>query len=109
MARVVVKNTKLLSTQIVLHIICNAHARRHFANVIKAMGKGNKKAIESSVAYKSLVGIGTIYKLEKGLKTLSPKERLKVNQYLIHSWRGRKVCQLIAYTLPIYWKSSLNQ
>ena len=44
------------------------------------MGKGNKKAIESSVAYKALVRIGAIYKLEEGLKTLSPEERSKERQ-----------------------------
>ncbi|MBR1390486.1 MAG: IS66 family transposase [Lachnospiraceae bacterium] len=59
---------------------CLAHARRHFANAIKAMGKGNQKAVESSVAYKALVRIGAIYKLEESLKTLSPEERLKERQ-----------------------------
>lgn len=64
----------------IINANCFAHARRHFANAIKAMGKGNKKAIESSVAYKALVRIGAIYKLEEGLKTLSPEERLKERQ-----------------------------
>ena len=59
---------------------CLAHARRHFANAIKAMGKGNQKAVESSVAYKAFVRIGAIYKLEESLKTLSPEERLKERQ-----------------------------
>ena len=59
---------------------CFAHARRHFANAIKAMGKGNQKAVESSVAYKALMRIGAIYKLEESLKTLSLKERLKERQ-----------------------------
>ena len=34
----------------IINANCFAHARRHFANAIKAMGKGNKKAVESSVA-----------------------------------------------------------
>lgn len=59
---------------------CLAHARRHFANAIKAMGKGNPEAVKSSVAYKALVRIGTIYKLEGALKGLSPEERLKERQ-----------------------------
>ena len=32
---------------------CMAHARRHFANAIKAIGKSNPEAVEASVAYKS--------------------------------------------------------
>ena len=36
---------------------CFAHARRHFANAIKAIGKGNQEAIKSSIAYKALVRI----------------------------------------------------
>ena len=55
-------------------------SQRHFANAIKAMGKGNQKAVESSVAYKALMRIGAIYKLEESLKTLSLKERLKERQ-----------------------------
>lgn len=59
---------------------CLAHARRHFANAIKAIGKENQKAIRSSVAYKALVRIGAIYDLEGALKDLTPKERLKERQ-----------------------------
>ncbi len=59
---------------------CFAHARRHFANAIKAMGKGNPEAVKSSVAYKALVRIGAIYDLEGTLKALSPEDRLKERQ-----------------------------
>lgn len=59
---------------------CLAHARRHYANAIKAIGKGNEEAIKSSVAYKALVRIGAIYDLEGALKDLSPEERLKERQ-----------------------------
>lgn len=59
---------------------CFAHARRHFANAIKAIGKGNQEAIKSSVAYKALIRIGAIYDLEGALKDLSPQERLKERQ-----------------------------
>lgn len=59
---------------------CFAHARRHFANAIKAMGKGNAEAVKSSVAYKALVRIGAIYDLENTLKNLSPQGRLKERQ-----------------------------
>ena len=50
---------------------CMAHARRHFANATRAIGKGNEKAIKSSIAYKALVRIGAIYKLEGALKGLT--------------------------------------
>ena len=64
----------------IINANCLAHARRHFANAIKAMGKNNAKAIESSIAYKALLRIGTIYKLEENLKTLSPQKRLAERQ-----------------------------
>ena len=47
---------------------CMAHARRHFANAIKAAGQKGRKSIQSSIAYQALVRIGAIYELEKGLK-----------------------------------------
>lgn len=56
---------------------CYAHAKRHFTNAIKAIGMGNEKAIKSSIAYQALLRIGTIYKLEENLKTLTVEERLK--------------------------------
>ena len=46
-----------------------AHARRHFANAIKVIGKGNEKAIRSSIAYQTLVRIRAIYELERPRKT----------------------------------------
>ena len=42
---------------------CMIHARSHFANAIKAIGKSNPKTVEASIAYKALVRIGTIYDL----------------------------------------------
>lgn len=59
---------------------CMAHARRHFANAIKVIGKSNPEVIQSSIAYKALVRIGSVYDLEGGLKELSPEERLKERQ-----------------------------
>ena len=64
----------------VVNANCFAHARRHFANAIKAIGKGNEEAIKSSTAYKALVRIGAIYDLDGALKNLSPEERLKERQ-----------------------------
>ncbi len=62
---------------------CMAHARRHFANAIKALGKGNPQAVKSSIAYEALVRIGAIYDLESGLKGLSAEERLCKRQSTI--------------------------
>ncbi len=64
----------------VVNANCLAHARRHFANAIKAMGKGNATAVQSSIAYKALIRIGAIYKLEEALKDLSPEKRLQERQ-----------------------------
>ena len=59
---------------------CMAHARRHFANEVKAIGKSNPEAIKGSIAYQALVRIGAIYDLEGGLKDLTPEKRLKERQ-----------------------------
>lgn len=59
---------------------CFTHARRDYADAIKAIGKGNPEAIKSSIAYKALTRIGAIYKLEEALKDLSPEDRLKERQ-----------------------------
>jgi len=59
---------------------CFAHARRDYADAIKAIGKGNEELIRQSIAYQALVRIGAIYDLENSLKELSPQERLKERQ-----------------------------
>ena len=58
---------------------CWTHARRFFADAVKAMGK-NDAAARRSTAFQALTRIAAIYKLEEGLKTLSPEERLKERQ-----------------------------
>ncbi len=62
---------------------CWAHARRDYADAIKAIGKGSDSAIRTSIAYQALKRIGTIYKLEEGLKDLTAEERLKERQLSI--------------------------
>ena len=62
---------------------CWAHARRSFADAIKAIGKGNREAIRQSVAYQALTRIAAIYKLENTLRDLSPEERLSQRQKTI--------------------------
>lgn len=59
---------------------CWAHARRDFADAIKAIGKGNGEAIKKSIAYQALLRIQTIYKIEGTLSDLTPEERLKERQ-----------------------------
>ena len=59
---------------------CWAHARRDYADAVKAIGKGNSNAVKSSYAAQALARIGAIYKIEEGLKGLTPQERLKARQ-----------------------------
>jgi hypothetical protein len=59
---------------------CMAHARRDYADAIKAIGKGNPAVVKASLAYQALERIRTIYKIEGGLADLSPEERLYERQ-----------------------------
>ena len=63
---------------------CWTHARRFFADAVKAMGK-NDAAVRRSTAFQALTRIAAIYKLEEALKDLSPEERLKERQKNIRS------------------------
>lgn len=57
---------------------CWSHARRRFAEIVKASKKSNLRG--SSLAATVLKKIQDIYHLEDGLKELSPEERLKRRQ-----------------------------
>ena len=59
---------------------CWVHLRRFFADAIKAVGKSNKDAIKTTLAYQALTRIATIYKLENTLKDLTASERLAGRQ-----------------------------
>ena len=59
---------------------CWTHARRFFADAIKAIGKDNSEAIRNSIAYQALLRIGQIFKLEKTLKDLTAEKRLAGRQ-----------------------------
>ena len=59
---------------------CWAHARRDYSDAIKVAGNKSPEAIKQSVAYQALARIGTIYKIENGLRGLTPEERLKERQ-----------------------------
>ena len=55
---------------------CWAHARRDYADALKALKGDAKKDAGGSVANKALVQIAGIYKAEEALKNLSAEERL---------------------------------
>lgn len=59
---------------------CWVHLRRFFADAIKAIGKANKDAIKTTLAYQALTRIATIYKLENTLKDLTASDRLAERQ-----------------------------
>ena len=62
---------------------CWAHARRDYADAVKAAGKKEPSAVRRSVAYQALSRIALIYKLEEALKDLTPEERLQERQISI--------------------------
>ena len=64
---------------------CWAHARRSFADAVKAADKKDSHAVKRSVAYQALSRISQIYKLEGTLKDLSTEERLLERQENIQS------------------------
>jgi hypothetical protein len=59
---------------------CWAHARRDYADAIKAADKSDPNAVRRSIAYQALSRISQIYELEGALKDLSPEERLQERQ-----------------------------
>ena len=62
---------------------CWAHARRDFADAVKAMDKKDPSAVHSSVAYTALQKIGGFYTADTELKKLSSEERLQKRQEII--------------------------
>jgi len=63
---------------------CWTHARRFFADAVKAMGKSDA-AVRKSTAFQALTRIAAIYKLDEALKGLTPEERLKERQKSIRT------------------------
>ena len=59
---------------------CWAHARRDYADALKAADKKDPAAVRRTVAYQALSRIALIYKLEEALKDISPQERLQERQ-----------------------------
>ena len=56
---------------------CWAHARRDYADAIKALGTKNKAANAQTIAGQALTKIGAFFNIEKELKSLTAQERLK--------------------------------
>lgn len=59
---------------------CWAHARRDYADAIKAGNKTDGEAVKRSIAYQALSRIAFIYELEGTLKDLTPEQRLQERQ-----------------------------
>lgn len=62
---------------------CWAHARRSFADAVKAMDKKITSAVRNYVAYTALQKIGEFYNADTELKELSSEERLQKRQEII--------------------------
>lgn len=59
---------------------CWSHARRRFADVVKALGEKNAR---NTTAYRALVQIGSMFDLEKTYADLSPGDRLEQRKSII--------------------------
>ena len=59
---------------------CWAHARRDFADAVKAADKKDSQAVRNSIAYQALEKIGEFYGADTELKGLTSKERLQKRQ-----------------------------
>ena len=66
---------------------CWAHARRDYADALKALKGGAKELAHDTVAHKALVQIAAIYKAEEALKDITAEER--------YSRRQREVTPLV--------------
>lgn len=62
---------------------CWAHARRDFADAVKAADKKEPQAVRQLVAYQALQKIAEFYNADTELKELSSKERLQKRQEVI--------------------------
>lgn len=62
--------------------LCWAHARRSFANAVKAYGK-MKAGVQDTLAYRALEKISDIYRADEKLKIFSPAERKKRRQTVV--------------------------
>ena len=59
---------------------CWTHARRYFADALKALPKKDHQAAKDTVAYEAIKRIGAIYHLDNQLADLKPDDRRKQRQ-----------------------------
>jgi hypothetical protein len=62
---------------------CWAHARRDFADAVKAADKKDPQALKQTIAYQALQKIAKFYNADTELKGLSSEERLQKRQEVI--------------------------
>ena len=62
---------------------CWAHARRDYADAIKAADKSNPATLKNSIAHQALEWIAKFYEEDGKLKDLPPQERLQKRQLII--------------------------
>ena len=59
---------------------CWTHARRYFADALKALPKKDHQAAKDTIAYEAIKRIGAIYHLDNQLADLKPDDRKKQRQ-----------------------------
>ena len=64
----------------IISAFCWAHARRSYADALKALKGPEKKHSKDTVAHKALIKIGNIYNAENNARSMSPDERYKYHQ-----------------------------
>ena len=74
---------KRQTTRLGFQYLNKAHARRDFADAVKAADKKDPLSVRQSVAYHALQKIAEFYNADTELKGLSSKERLQKRQELI--------------------------
>ena len=64
---------------------CHAHARRYFAEALKAIPKEQREKAKGTVAHEALERIAGIYHMDNQLAELSAEERYRKRQLLVIS------------------------
>lgn len=67
-------------TEAIVFAGCWTHARRYFADALKALPKKANPVAKATVAYEAIKRIGAIYHLDNHLADLKPDERRKQRQ-----------------------------
>ena len=62
---------------------CHAHARRYFAEALKALPKDQRDKAKGTIAHEALERIAGIYHMDNQLSELSEEERYRKRQLLV--------------------------